>query len=86
MQTKNLKDGGCDRCDSEITQMEKEVWMLKITDYADKLLEELDNLDFPERVKVEQENWIGRSTGAEIDFKIKDSEDFLKVYTTRPIT
>ena len=78
--------GVCDRCDSQITQMEKEVWMLKITDYADKLLEELENLDFPERVKAEQENWIGRSEGAEIDFKISGKEDRIKVYTTRPDT
>ncbi len=78
--------GVCDRCDSEIVQMEKEVWMLKITDYADKLLEELDNLDFPERVKVEQKNWIGKSEGAEVEFKISDSEKNLRVYTTRPDT
>ena len=78
--------GVCDRCDSPITQMEKEVWMLKITDYADKLLEELNNLDFPERVKAEQENWIGKSTGAEIDFKISNQDDKLRVYTTRPDT
>lgn len=84
---KSLKGGVCDRCDSEIIQMEKEVWMLKITDYADKLLEELNNLDFPERVRVEQENWIGRSEGAEIYFKIKENEEkTLKVYTTRPDT
>ena len=78
--------GKCDRCDSETTQLEKEVWMLKITDYADKLLEELPNLDFPERVRVEQENWIGRSEGAEVDFVIKDTDKKLKVYTTRPDT
>lgn len=78
--------GKCDRCDSETTQLEKEVWMLKITDYADKLLEELKNLDFPERVKTEQENWIGRSEGAEIDFEIENLNEKLKVYTTRPDT
>ena len=78
--------GVCDRCDSPITQMEKEVWMLKITDYADKLLEELNNLDFPDRVKAEQENWIGKSTGAEIDFGLTVDNEKLKVYTTRPDT
>lgn len=78
--------GICDRCDSQIVQKEKEVWMLKITDYADKLLEELKNLDFSDRVKIEQENWIGRSYGAEIDFYIDGSDKKIKVYTTRPDT
>lgn len=78
--------GKCDRCDGEVIQKEKEVWMLKITDYAEKLLEGLDEVDFPERVKVQQENWIGKSTGAEIDFKVKGIEETLKVYTTRPDT
>ena len=78
--------GVCDRCDSEIVQMEKEVWMLKITDYADKLLDGLDEVNFPPRVRLEQENWIGRSYGAEIDFKVDKKEDILTVYTTRPDT
>jgi leucyl-tRNA synthetase len=78
--------GVCDRCDSEIVQMEKEVWMLKITDYADKLLDGLNEVNFPPRVRLEQENWIGRSYGAEIGFKLKDKEDKLTVYTTRPDT
>ena len=78
--------GKCDRCGGEVVQLEKEVWMLKITDYADKLLEGLNEVDFPERVKVQQENWIGKSTGAEVNFKIKDSDDTLKIYTTRPDT
>ena len=78
--------GKCDRCDGEVVQLEKEVWMLKITDYADKLLEGLNEVDFPERVKVQQENWIGKSTGAEVEFKIKDTDDTLKIYTTRPDT
>ncbi len=78
--------GKCDRCDSEIIQKEKEVWMLKITDYADKLLDDLDEVNFPDRVRLEQENWIGRSYGAEIDFKISQTEDILTVYTTRPDT
>ncbi len=78
--------GVCDRCDSEIVQKEKEVWMLKITDYADKLLEGLDEVNFPPRVKLEQQNWIGRSYGAEIEFGIENKEDKLKIYTTRPDT
>ena len=78
--------GVCDRCDSEIVQMEKEVWMLKITDYADKLLDGLNEVNFPPRVKLEQENWIGRSYGAEIDFRVAGKEDKLTVYTTRPDT
>lgn len=78
--------GVCDRCDSEIVQMEKEVWMLKITDYADKLLDGLDEVNFPPRVRLEQENWIGRSYGAEINFKVNNKEDILTVYTTRPDT
>ena len=78
--------GVCDRCDSQIVQKEKEVWMLKITDYADKLLEGLDEVNFPPRVRHEQENWIGRSYGAEINFKLNNKEDLLTVYTTRPDT
>ena len=78
--------GVCDRCDSEIVQMEKEVWMLKITDYADKLLDGLNEVNFPPRVRLEQENWIGRSYGAEIDFKVAGKEEKLTVYTTRPDT
>lgn len=78
--------GVCDRCDSEIVQMEKEVWMLKITEYADKLLDGLDEVNFPPRVRLEQENWIGRSYGAEIDFKLNGEDEALTVYTTRPDT
>ena len=78
--------GKCDRCDGEVIQKEKEVWMLKITDYAEKLLEGLNEVDFPERVKVQQENWIGKSTGAEVDFKLKALDDTLKIYTTRADT
>ena len=78
--------GVCDRCDSEIIQMEKEVWMLKITDYADKLLDGLNEVNFPPRVRLEQEKWIGRSYGAEIDFKVDGKDEKLTVYTTRPDT
>lgn len=78
--------GVCDRCDSEVVQMEKDVWFLKIRDYADKLLEGLDELDFLPRIKLEQENWIGRSQGVELDFPIAGEEDSLRIYTTRPDT
>ena len=77
--------GKCDRCGSDVVQKEKEVWFLKIRDYADRLLKGLDKLDFPERVKEEQRHWIGKSTGAEVDFEVKagSKTDKLKVYTTR---
>lgn len=78
--------GKCDRCDSDVVQLEKEEWMLKITEYADKLLEGLDEVDFPERVKIEQKNWIGKSYGAQIDFKVNETGENLVVYTTRPDT
>ena len=78
--------GKCDRCDSQIEQLEKEVWMLKITDYADKLLDGLDEVDFTPRVRAEQENWIGRSYGVEVDFNLENIDDKLTVYTTRADT
>jgi leucyl-tRNA synthetase len=80
------QDGVCDRCGSEVVQLEKDVWFLKIREYADKLLEGLDEVDFLPRIKTEQENWIGRSYGAEVDFNIKDTSDSLRVFTTRPDT
>ncbi len=78
--------GKCDRCDSPVVQMEKNVWFLKISEYAEKLLEELPNLDFLPRIKTEQENWIGKSSGALVSFEIEDSKDKLDVFTTRPDT
>ena len=63
--------------------MEKDVWFLKIREYADKLLDGLDEVHFPPRIRLEQENWIGRSYGAQVDFSIKDSEEKLTVFTTR---
>ncbi|MBQ5746649.1 MAG: leucine--tRNA ligase, partial [Clostridia bacterium] len=77
--------GVCERCGSEVIHKVKEQWMLKITDYAEKLISGLDGLDFIERVKTQQINWIGRSTGAEVDFKTT-TDDVIKVYTTRPDT
>ena len=79
-------NGVCERCGSEVIRKVKSQWMLKITEYADKLLEGLDSVDYVERVKVSQKNWIGKSTGAEVDFILKDKEDKLTVYTTRPDT
>ena len=78
--------GKCERCGAEVIRRVKSQWMLKITKYAQKLLDGLDDVDFIEKVKVQQRNWIGRSEGAEVDFKIADSDMKLRVYTTRPDT
>ncbi|MBQ4425212.1 MAG: leucine--tRNA ligase [Lachnospiraceae bacterium] len=78
--------GCCERCGAEVVRRMRTQWMLKITDYADKLLEGLNEVDYIERVKTQQRNWIGRSTGAEVDFAIAGTEDKLRVYTTRPDT
>ena len=79
-------NGVCERCGSEVVRKVKSQWMLKITAYAEKLIKGLDTVDYIERVKVSQKNWIGKSTGAEVDFVLKDKEDKLTVYTTRPDT
>ena len=79
-------NGVCERCGSPVIRKVKSQWMLKITAYADKLIDDLDGLDYIERVKVSQKNWIGRSHGAEVDFQIKDKEEKLRIYTTRPDT
>ncbi|MFA5126872.1 MAG: class I tRNA ligase family protein [Patescibacteria group bacterium] len=79
-------NGHCERCGSQVTKKEKEQWLLKITKYADRLIEGLDGVDFLEQIKLQQKNWIGRSEGAEIDFVISDSQEKLKVFTTRPDT
>ena len=76
-------NGVCERCGAPVVRKVKSEWMLKITDYADMLIEGLIDVDYIERVKVSQKNWIGRSTGAEVDFQIKDTEDKLRIYTTR---
>ncbi len=78
--------GVCERCGSEVVRKVKSQWMLKITAYADKLLEGLEEVDYIEKVKVSQKNWIGRSEGAEVDFKLANFDETLKVYTTRPDT
>ncbi|MCI5903372.1 MAG: leucine--tRNA ligase [Blautia sp.] len=79
-------NGVCERCGAPVVRKVKSQWMLKITEYAEKLLEGLDDVDYIERVKVSQKNWIGKSQGAEVDFKISGKEDKLTVYTTRPDT
>ena len=79
-------NGVCERCGSEVIRKVKSQWMLKITAYADKLIEGLDTVDYIERVKVSQKNWIGKSTGAEVDFAVKGKDEKLTVYTTRPDT
>ena len=79
-------NGVCERCGSEVVRKVKSQWMLKITAYADKLIQGLDTVDYVERVKVSQKNWIGKSTGAEVDFILKGKEDKLTIYTTRPDT
>ena len=86
LSNEDSQGGKCDRCDSEVVQKEKDVWFLKITEYAEKLLEGLNEVDFPHRVRIEQENWIGKSTGAYVNFQIKGIKESLKVYTTRPDT
>ena len=79
-------NGVCERCGSEVVRKVKSQWMLRITAYAQKLLDGLDDLDFIERVKTQQRNWIGRSEGAEVDFKLADGKHVVRVYTTRPDT
>ena len=79
-------NGVCERCGAPVVRKVKSEWMLKITNYADKLLEGLNDVDYIERVKTSQRNWIGRSEGAEVDFSIAGKEDKLRVYTTRPDT
>jgi len=86
LSNEDSQGGKCDRCDSDVIQKQKDVWFLKITDYADKLLEGLNDVNFPDRVRIEQENWIGKSTGAYVNFTIKENNEKLKVYTTRPDT
>ena len=79
-------NGVCERCGSPVVQKEKSQWMLKITEYAERLINDLDSLDYLDKIKLQQKNWIGRSQGAEVNFKIKDTSDTLLVYTTRPDT
>ncbi|MCM1183729.1 MAG: leucine--tRNA ligase [Roseburia sp.] len=79
-------NGVCERCGSEVIRKMQSQWMLRITDYAEKLLEGLDHVDYIEKVKVSQRNWIGRSEGAEVNFRLKEQDEILTIYTTRPDT
>ena len=79
-------NGVCERCGSPVVQKEKSQWMLKITKYAQRLIDDLDDVDFLDKIKAQQINWIGRSEGAEVTFKIADTDESLIVYTTRPDT
>ncbi len=78
--------GVCERCGSKVVQKEKEQWMLRMSDYAEDLITGLDDTNFNKRVKLGQINWIGKSTGAEVNFELKGTDEVLKVYTTRPDT
>lgn len=79
-------NGVCERCGSPVVQKEKSQWMLRITEYAQRLIDDLDDIDFLEKIKLQQKNWIGRSEGAEVNFKIDGTDDTLLIYTTRPDT
>ena len=79
-------NGVCERCNSEVVQRVKSQWMLKITDYAEKLIDGLDSVNFLDKVKAQQKNWIGRSEGAEVDFTLFGENKVIKVFTTRPDT
>ncbi len=86
LSNEDSQGGKCDVCHNDIVQREKEVWYLRITEYADKLLDGLKDVDFLPNIKLQQENWIGRSTGAFVDFTIKENSEKLRIYTTRPDT
>ena len=79
-------NGVCERCGSPVVQKEKSQWMLKITEYAQRLIDDLDDVDYLDKIKAQQKNWIGRSEGAEVQFKIEGTDKTLTVYTTRPDT
>ncbi|MBR3368430.1 leucine--tRNA ligase [Candidatus Saccharibacteria bacterium] len=81
-----VEGGCCWRCGHEVEKKKMKQWFFKITAYADELLDEIDSLDWPEKIKTMQKNWIGRSEGAEIDFEVKDKKENIKVFTTRPDT
>ena len=86
LSNEDSQGGHCDICHSEVIQKSKDVWYLRITEYADKLLEGLDHVDYPANVKQQQVNWIGKSTGAFVDFKVDGVDEKLEIYTTRPDT
>ena len=86
LSNEDSQGGHCDICHSEIVQKTKEVWYLRITEYADKLLQGLEEVDYLPNVKLQQQNWIGKSTGAFVNFTIKENGEKLRIYTTRPDT
>ena len=86
LSNEDSQGGHCDVCHSEIVQKTKEVWYLRITEYADKLLQGLEDVDYLPNVKLQQQNWIGKSTGAFVNFSIKEFDEKLRIYTTRPDT
>ncbi|MBQ4568819.1 MAG: leucine--tRNA ligase [Ruminococcus sp.] len=86
LSNEDSQGGKCDICHSDIIQKSKDVWYLRITEYADKLLDGLKDVDYLPNVKLQQENWIGKSTGAFVNFTVKDTEETLRIYTTRPDT
>ena len=86
LSNEDSQGGHCDICHSEVVQKSKDVWYLRITEYADKLLEGLGDVDYLPNIKLQQENWIGKSTGAFVEFSVKDIPEKIKVYTTRPDT
>ena len=86
LSNEDSQGGKCDICHSDIVQKSKDVWYLRITEYADKLLEGLDGVDYLPNIKLQQVNWIGKSTGAFVNFSIKDTDEKLEIYTTRPDT
>lgn len=81
-----VENGHCWRCGSVVEKKKMKQWFFKITAYADELLDEIDSLDWPDKIKTMQKNWIGRSEGAEIEFEVEDSDEMIKVFTTRPDT
>ena len=83
LSNEDSQGGKCDICHNDIVQKSKDVWYLRITEYADKLLQGLDGVEYPENIKMQQVNWIGKSTGAFVNFSIKEVEESLRVYTTR---
>ncbi len=86
LSNEDSQGGKCDICKNDIVQKTKDVWYLRITEYADKLLEGLEKVDYLPNVKLQQKNWIGKSKGAFVNFSLKETEDKLKIYTTRPDT
>jgi len=86
LSNEEVVNGVCERCGSEVVQKEKSQWMLKITEYAQRLIDDLDDVNYLEKIKLQQKNWIGRSEGAEVKFKVSNSNEEITVYTTRPDT